>query len=127
MRGNFNFRLGTFTSSTPLSDGVDAEWCVQTSALRSVYMKTVNKHSAFVAKMLRIGQGGAAHGGSDVAILEACSDLYERARQRNPARRSRGTRGWSVITAVALTPEHDVVVNAELRRNDIQSKAARLR
>ncbi|NJN00702.1 MAG: IS3 family transposase, partial [Aquincola sp.] len=49
------------------------------------------------------------HAGQDVAILQARHELYQRARQRNPARWSGPTRDWSPIDAVALNPERDDV------------------
>ncbi len=64
------------------------------------------------------------HAGYDMAILAARSAVYEQARQRHPARWSRGTRGWSPITTVTLNPERDTVVAAELRDQDIQPRAA---
>ena len=50
------------------------------------------------------------HSGADQAILAARHDLYTQAKQRNPARWSGNTRGWSYIGAVTLNPERDAVV-----------------
>ena len=60
------------------------------------------------------------HEGTDRAILEARHALYQRAREANPRRWSRHTRDWSPIDTVALNPERDEVVQAELtnRLND---------
>ena len=52
------------------------------------------------------------HAGQDQRILAARSEVYERARQRHPARGSGNTRDWSPITVVTLNPERDSVVAA---------------
>lgn len=64
------------------------------------------------------------HAGHDTAILAARSTVYEQARQRHPARWSRGTRDWSPIVTVTLNPERDVVVAAERGNQHIQPRAA---
>lgn len=64
------------------------------------------------------------HAGHDVAILAARTELYEQARQRQPARWSGRTRDWSPIAAVTLNPERDTVVATALHSQDIQPKAA---
>jgi transposase InsO family protein len=64
------------------------------------------------------------HAGQDIAILAARHEVYRQARQRNPARWSRGTRDWSHIATVTLNPERDSVVAAARRRGDIQPMAA---
>lgn len=64
------------------------------------------------------------HAGQDQRILAARSKVYERARQRHPARWSGNTRDWSPITVVTLNPERDSVVAAELRCQDIRSRTA---
>lgn len=64
------------------------------------------------------------HAGQDTQILAARTELYEQARQRHPARWSGRARDWSPITVVTLNPERDTVIAAELRRQDIQPKAA---
>lgn len=45
------------------------------------------------------------HSGEDVAILAARDQLYQTARQTNPARWSRQTRNWTAVGAVTLNPE----------------------
>ncbi|MGF6369227.1 putative transposase [Paraburkholderia sp. RAU6.4a] len=50
------------------------------------------------------------HAGDDRALLAARHALYERARERNPARWSRHTRNWTPVGAVTLNPERDSVV-----------------
>ena len=64
------------------------------------------------------------HEGHDVAILAARHQVYLQARERNPARWSRGTRDWSHIRAVTLNPERDSVVTTAVSRGDIQPIAA---
>ena len=64
------------------------------------------------------------HAGEDIAILAARHEVYLQARERNPARWSRGTRDWSHIATVTLNPERDSVVAAAVRRGDIQPMAA---
>jgi putative transposase len=64
------------------------------------------------------------HSGQDKAILAARNDLYIQARQRNPARWSRGTRNWSHIGAVTLNPERDTVVNLAVGVQLTQQKSA---
>jgi len=43
-----------------------------------------------------------------MALLAARQLLYERARARNPDRRSGDTRNWHPITEVTLNPDHAV-------------------
>lgn len=54
------------------------------------------------------------HAGEDVAILAARREVYEQARQANPARWSRGIRDWTPVGTVTLNPEKDHVVNDKL-------------
>jgi len=46
------------------------------------------------------------HQGLDAIVLANRSDLYERARKRNPKRWSGKTRNWSVAGEVYLNPKH---------------------
>lgn len=55
------------------------------------------------------------HAGEDVAILQARHELYQRARQKNPARWSRHTRNWTVAGPVTLNPEREEVVQAHIQ------------
>jgi putative transposase len=64
------------------------------------------------------------HAGEDVAILAARHALYAQARERNPARWSRGTRNWAPFGPVALNPERDSVIAAARRVEEIQPLAA---
>ena len=64
------------------------------------------------------------HTGQDKAILAARHVLYERARQRNPARWSGNTRNWSHIDAVALNPERDLTVKTAVNALHSQQLAA---
>jgi hypothetical protein len=64
------------------------------------------------------------HAGEDIAILAARHEIYQLARQRNPARWSGNTRNWSHIEAVTLNPERDSVVAAASRCEPIQPLAA---
>ncbi|WP_460597986.1 IS3 family transposase [Geomonas sp. Red276] len=45
------------------------------------------------------------HFGREKAILDSRRDLYEKARQQNPARWSKGIRNWDPVGAVFLNPE----------------------
>ena len=45
------------------------------------------------------------HFGREKAILDSRRDLYEEARQQNPARWSKGIRNWDPVGAVFLNPE----------------------
>lgn len=47
------------------------------------------------------------HAGQDKAILDARHQLYLRARQANPARRSGPTRNWTHVKAVLLNPDKE--------------------
>ena len=64
------------------------------------------------------------HNGEDHAILGARHELYQQARQQNPARWSGQTRNWSPVAAVALNPERDSVIKAALAGAHIQAAAA---
>ena len=64
------------------------------------------------------------HCGDDQAILAARHELYTQARQRNPARWSGNTRGWSHIEVVTLNPERDSVVSTAAGTQHTQQMAA---
>ena len=64
------------------------------------------------------------HAGEDVAILAARHEVYQRARANNPARWSGATRNWSHCGSVALNPERDSVVKAQLQQANIYALAA---
>jgi transposase InsO family protein len=64
------------------------------------------------------------HAGEDITILAARHALYAQARERNPARWSRGTRNWAPFGPVALNPERDSVIAAARRVEEIQPLAA---
>lgn len=66
----------------------------------------------------------ARHEGRDHAILAARHEVYECARQRNPARWSRSTRNWQPVDAVTLNPERDEVVDGVSWNHDKQPLAA---
>lgn len=59
------------------------------------------------------------HALEDHAILQARHQTYLQARERNPARWSRGTRDWSPIDAVTLNPERDVLIRGHMDAEDI--------
>jgi transposase InsO family protein len=63
------------------------------------------------------------HAGTDVAILQARHDVYQRAREANPRRWTRGTRNWNPITVVALNPERDSVVQEIVDQKSLRSAA----
>ena len=63
------------------------------------------------------------HGGADVAILKARHDVYQRAREANPRRWTRGTRNWNPITVVTLNPERDTVVQEIADQQSLRSAA----
>ena len=50
------------------------------------------------------------HTGEDVAILAARHELFLKARELSPARRSGATRDWSPVGPVTLNPERESVV-----------------
>lgn len=52
------------------------------------------------------------HQGQDVEILKRRDALYQKARQRHPARWSGHTRNWDHIAVVKLNPERDSVLDA---------------
>jgi putative transposase len=64
------------------------------------------------------------HAGRDTAILAARSALYEQARQRHPARWSRGTRNWSPITTVTLNPEREAAFATNVQLQHLPPQAA---
>jgi transposase InsO family protein len=63
------------------------------------------------------------HSGADVAILRARHDVYQRARDANPRRWTRGTRNWDPITVVTLNPERDAVVQELADQKSVRSAA----
>ena len=62
------------------------------------------------------------HALEDRAILQVRHETYLKARERNPARWSRGTRDWSPIEAVTLNPERDAAIH--IHAEDIKQLAA---
>jgi transposase InsO family protein len=64
------------------------------------WYNTEHRHSA-----IRYVTPDQRHTGADVAILARRRRLYERARQRTPARWSGKIRNWAPIAAVLLNPE----------------------
>ena len=61
------------------------------------------------------------HDGQDKALLAARHELYQQARQRNPARWTGQTRDWTPVIAVTLNPERDSVVQATLSPSQLSS------
>jgi putative transposase len=59
------------------------------------------------------------HALEDRAILAARHQTYLQARERNPARWSRGTRDWTPVGAVTLNPERDAVVSDHVHAENI--------
>lgn len=59
------------------------------------------------------------HAFEDRAVLAARHQTYLQARERNPARWSRGTRDWTPVGAVTLNPERDAVVRDHIHAEDI--------
>jgi transposase InsO family protein len=59
------------------------------------------------------------HAMEDRAILAARHQTYLQARERHPARWSRGTRDWTPIGAVTLNPERDAVVRDHVHAEHI--------
>jgi len=55
------------------------------------------------------------HSGEEQSILINREVVYEAAKQRNPARWSRGTRNWEPVTEVWLNPEKSVPETQEVR------------
>ncbi|WAC70968.1 integrase core domain-containing protein [Roseateles sp. SL47] len=64
------------------------------------------------------------HDGVDVAILAARYDVYGKARQRSPGRRSGDARDWSHVTVVTLNPERESLVTAASRSMNTRTLAA---
>ncbi|AVR87154.1 Mobile element protein [Thauera aromatica K172] len=64
------------------------------------------------------------HALEDRAILAARHQTYLQARERHPARWSRGTRDWTPIGAVTLNPEREAVVRNHVHAEDIGPLAA---
>lgn len=65
------------------------------------------------------------HGSEDVTTLAARDQLYQQAREQNPARWSVHTRNWKPIGAFTLNPVRDSVIQAHATKIPIQQKAAR--
>jgi putative transposase len=64
------------------------------------------------------------HAGEDQAILANRHAVYQKARERNPARWSRKTRNWTPVGPVALNPERDAIIKTHSSGKDIQAMAA---
>jgi transposase InsO family protein len=64
------------------------------------------------------------HEGNDLNILAARHEVYQGARERNPARWSGRTRDWSPIASVTLNPERESVVTTASRAKNHQPLAA---
>jgi transposase InsO family protein len=64
------------------------------------------------------------HAGEDQTILAKRHALYLSARERNPRRWTGRTRNWDPVTAVALNPERESAINADLSEEAKQKKAA---
>ena len=81
--------------------------CARTWAARFVHWYNVDhRHSG-----IRYVSPAQRHAGDDRTILAARHALYIAARERHPARWSRGTRNWSPVAAVTLNPEKDDIVS----------------
>ena len=52
-------------------------------------------------------------------LLVARHQIYLQARERHPARWSRGMRDWTPVGAVTLNPERDAVVHDHVHAEDI--------
>jgi len=59
------------------------------------------------------------HALEDRTILAARHQTYLQARERHPARWSRGTRDWTPVGAVTLNPERDALVRDYVHAEDI--------
>ena len=57
-------------------------------------------------------------------ILAARHQIYLQARERHPARWSRGTRDWTPVGAVTLNPERDAVIREHEDAENIQRSVA---
>lgn len=64
------------------------------------------------------------HSLEDRAILSARHRTYLQARERNPARWTRGTRDWTPVGPVTLNPERDAVVRGHVHAEDIVASVA---
>ena len=113
------FRTAKYRPEFPARgfDDLDAARCWAAEFVR--WYNVEHRHSG-----IRYVSPAQRHAGHDVAILAARTELYERVRQRQPARWSGRTRNWSPIAAVTLNPERDTVVATALHSQDIQPKAA---
>ena len=113
------FRTAKYRPEFPTSGFADLDAARRWAADFVRWYNVEHRHSG-----IRYVSPAQRHAGHDAAILAARSELYEQARQRQPARWSGNTRDWTPITAVTLNPERDAVVSADLRSQDIQPKAA---
>jgi transposase InsO family protein len=68
-----------------------------------------HRHSA-----IRFVTPAERHSGSDIAVLERRSRVYEQARERHPERWTRSTRNWSPIRVVRLNPDKNKLAITEL-------------
>ena len=64
------------------------------------------------------------HSGADRAILAKRHAVYEKARQRNPARWSGKTRNWNPIEVVTLNPERNARAATDIRQSHSDRLAA---
>lgn len=64
------------------------------------------------------------HAGDDREILAARHELYQCAREQQPARWSGDTRNWTPMGAVTLNPERDSVIKTQLLNGHLKPLAA---
>ena len=76
------------------------------------------------ARILVVANAAQRHAQEDQVILAARHQIYLQARERHPARWSRGTRDWTPVGAVTLNPERDAVIREHEDAENIQRSVA---
>jgi transposase InsO family protein len=113
------FRTAKYRPEFPAKGFVDLEGARAWATQFVRWYNVDHRHSG-----IRYVSPAQRHAGDDHAILDARHALYTQARERTPARWSRGTRDWTPIGPVALNPERDSVVAGEQPTRSIQLLAA---
>jgi transposase InsO family protein len=113
------FRTAKYRPEFPAAGFTDLDGA-RAWALHFVHWYNVDhRHSG-----IRYVSPAQRHAGQDHAILAARHELYQAARECNPARWSRHTRDWTPCAVVTLNPERDHVVTTNRKEDDTQKRAA---
>jgi transposase InsO family protein len=101
------FRTAKYRPEFPVQGFADLEAARPWASTFVHWYNEIHRHSG-----IRYVTPSQRHAGEDQAILAARHELYQQAREANPARWSGKTRNWEPVGPVALNPERERVVSA---------------